>query len=206
MDIEMAPENAILMGNNSRFPNMVEPGEQANERRNEHYKGYKRKRGKEGIARAYARLDYDEIGWNNDMYAYYKNHPDKLEECQFSDSLIDDIEEIQIRQREIGDMTDIIREKGIFEFDIPMDKIEKHALKRAVQDSLELAPRKRSGGKSYFESVGNLISNYCAENAGNNGVFLSKEKDIPKIQHLIYDKLDASVIIKIAAGWGFHFI
>ena len=200
----MAPQNAILMGNNSRFPNVVQPGEQGNERRNAHYKAHKSKRGKEGLARGFARLDKAEIAWNNQQLDYYIRHPDKLEECQFSESLMEYMQDIQLRSREIGDMTDIIREKGIYEFEIPKDKINKAALQRAVQDSLELAQRSRKGNNTFFAAIGYRIAQYCGENARQT-CFMSIEKDMPRIKNLMYDKLEDKVIMKIAASWGYYF-
>ena len=107
MNLEMDITNAVLMYNNSRHANAVWPGEQGVENQNQVFNAFPLGRGKIGYTRALQKLTCAQLMWNRRMLNYHLKHPEKLKKCDFSAELIDKMNDILEKERDIGVMMDI---------------------------------------------------------------------------------------------------
>lgn len=206
--MELNPIYAVNMYNNCRFPGIVWSGEQANETRNQAFKGYESKRGKEGYTSVYVQLLLDSLSWNSQMFQFYTNplNNDKLKQCQFSRELMDFMEDIEIKTKTIGNMGDIIRKKGVFEFiECSKKLVDDISLETAKKQCLELGERTSKGKTAFYRNYNRLIHKYCSENSKEGSAFLKKDIHLNKIKQLIYDDLPEKQIVKIVNSWGYYF-
>ena len=113
---EIDEENCAMIFNNSIMPNLVWPGELANEQQNELFKKMTIYRGKYGFLRAYEHLDLLSNMWNRRMLNYYSNpkNIDQVKKLDFSHQLFGSLQDLVQYESNCGNMMQIIKQKGMY--------------------------------------------------------------------------------------------
>lgn len=202
MNLEMDVSNAFLMYNNGRNPNIVWPGEQGVENQNQVFNSFGVIVGKIGYTRAIQKLVLLQLIWNRRMLKYYLAHPDKLAQCFFSKELIDLMRGIVERERQMGDIMNIIYDKGIFVMRDVKDELDMISMDQVIKQCLEI-----SEGEKYFDiSYSQRILKFCVENAqSSTKPLLSKEKHLPQIKELFYQYFSDEFLMRRCRDWGYYF-
>eukprot|EP01083_Nonionella_stella_P290688 989107_1 len=199
---ELDIPNAWMIYNNADPHSLVWDGSMSLEAKHSLYEEYPINRGKFGYLRGYERLDLLGLKWNERMHNFYLRieNEELLQQCEFSNGLLKDIEAIILRTSQIGNMQQIIIQKGVYIMDDKQKELKETALETAVAQQLKCTQK---NGYFTMEMYQLLLIKLLQLQSGNSR--LISEQHYPELAQLFYDRFNYDYMARRLSHWGFYF-